>query len=71
MINKVSSIVSKDSKPEFDIGSVVRLKSGGPSMTVLSFDGKTKEYECVWFYEGAPYNTFFPYAVVREAIEDV
>jgi len=32
---------------EFTIGSVVKLNSGGPSMTILSINGET--ITCQWF----------------------
>jgi uncharacterized protein YodC (DUF2158 family) len=39
------------SKNQFDIGDVVRLKSGSPKMTVakLSTDKEKVEYQCQWF----------------------
>lgn len=42
----------------FDKGDVVRLKSGGPTMTVSSrtIDGTTISYACQWF-EGTILNT--------------
>ena len=33
---------------EFEIGDVVVLKSGGPLMTIESFDENNRLY-CVWF----------------------
>lgn len=33
----------------FKIGDVVRLKSGGVSMTITSYDEKDKIYCCKWF----------------------
>lgn len=47
---------------EFKVGDVVRLKSGGPSMTVTKVD--TKDVYCCWFnFERETYeykNQFFP-----------
>ena len=43
---------------EISVGDVVRLKSGGPSMTVegvISGD----VVNCVWFSDERKYNTFF------------
>ncbi len=33
----------------FDIGDVVRLKSGGPKMTILGTDGAPDVFACKWF----------------------
>lgn len=42
----------------FPVGAVVRLKSGGPSMTVLAAaEGRCL---CCWFREGVPKNEDFP-----------
>ena len=30
-------------------GDIVRLKSGGPKMTVLSTDGDAETFACEWF----------------------
>jgi uncharacterized protein YodC (DUF2158 family) len=35
----------------FDLGDTVRLKIGGPLMTILSFSGE--QCCCMWFGEGA------------------
>ena len=37
---------------EFKVGDVVRLKSGGPKMTVDYFDSDTERALCVWFKDG-------------------
>ena len=34
---------------EFKVGDVVRLKSGGPSMTVKDAESSPGTVECVWF----------------------
>jgi len=34
---------------EFKIGDIVRLKSGGPDMTVQRFDVAYAYYTCQWF----------------------
>jgi len=34
---------------KFEDGCVVMLNSGGPTMTVTSFDEKNKSYYCEWF----------------------
>lgn len=33
----------------FNIGDIVRLKSGGPKMTILGIDGDESTYACKWF----------------------
>lgn len=51
---------------EFKVGDVVRLKSGGPQMTIHDFleDGKV---ECAWFDEKKilQYQKFKPELLVR------
>ena len=42
----------KPTMDEFKPGDIVRLKSGGPAMTVESFDKKDSGYLCLWFDEG-------------------
>ncbi len=34
-------------KQNFELGTVVKLKSGGPKMTITSFGDD--EYTCAWF----------------------
>ncbi|WP_409307090.1 YodC family protein [Pseudomonas putida] len=36
-------------KQEFEIGDIVKLKSGGPGMTVQSYDEERGNYTCQWF----------------------
>lgn len=36
---------------KYKIGNVVKLKSGGPEMTVVNFDEKEKLVQCQWFEE--------------------
>jgi len=46
-----------------NIGDVVRLKSGGPKMTVESFRSSDKQVICVWFvgeYDKAYSRLFWP-----------
>ncbi|MGY6251497.1 YodC family protein [Bosea thiooxidans] len=40
--------------PDFNVGDVVRLKSGGPAMTVEQTGGKA--IRCAWF-NGGGYNS--------------
>lgn len=46
---------------EFKVGDVVRLKSGGPSMTVVGFQKTHPSMaSCVWFLSGEElYKEFF------------
>ncbi|WP_342606519.1 YodC family protein [Pantoea agglomerans] len=37
---------------KFENGTVVQLKSGGPSMTVDSYNESEQKYLCEWFQEG-------------------
>lgn len=51
---------------QFKIGDVVRLKSGGPPMTVTS--ATEAHAECHWFLkEGKPSFKRFPQAALEEA----
>lgn len=34
---------------EFEVGDIVRLKSGGPDMTVQRYDVGYEYYRCQWF----------------------
>lgn len=37
-------------KSSFNVGEIVKLKSGGPEMTVRNLiDDKSKNYACQWF----------------------
>lgn len=36
-------------KPEFEIGDIVKLKSGGPDMTVQDYEAAYSRYTCQWF----------------------
>lgn len=53
------------------IGSVVRLVSGGPNMTVddvRSYEGE--KILCVWFQAGKRYESVFKPATLTEAARD-
>jgi uncharacterized protein YodC (DUF2158 family) len=53
----------------FSIGSVVKLTSGGPNMTVddiRSYEGEQKIL-CVWFQAGKRYESVFKPATLTEA----
>ena len=73
-LNPLSGINFKKNKnmketPELKVGDIVKLKSGGPEMTVVNVSGD--KVECVWFnvddedYWRGPINTTLP-AVVLE-----
>lgn len=34
---------------EFEVGNIVKLKSGGPDMTVQRWEGGNEFYVCQWF----------------------
>lgn len=42
----------------FEIGDVVRLKSGGPMMTIV--DKQINNLVCVWFHNGEQGSHIFP-----------
>jgi uncharacterized protein YodC (DUF2158 family) len=60
IVNKMQHV------PVFKVGDVVSIKSGGPTMTVLSFEKKEQEYVCMWFAENVPYNSYFPELVLKK-----
>jgi uncharacterized protein YodC (DUF2158 family) len=41
----------KKEKPKYQVGDIVKLKSGGPSMTVEKTEGS--KIHCVWFSYGS------------------
>lgn len=43
---------------QFKIADIVKLKSGGPPMTIESVNGDGKVY-CVWFVEGEIQSALF------------
>ena len=58
----VFSVMStKKSAPKFELGDVVRLKSGGPSMTIVNAaDNSSASYHCAWFIGGGVQHGSFP-----------
>lgn len=44
---------------QLSIGDVVKLKSGGPNMTVTSAPQGTTAYYCKWFLEGKTHSGRF------------
>jgi uncharacterized protein YodC (DUF2158 family) len=55
----------------FKPGDIVRLKSGGPSMTVESIDKKENGLLCLWFDEGQLEDAVFNDVVLVAAEEPV
>jgi uncharacterized protein YodC (DUF2158 family) len=51
------------------VGDTVRLKSGGPAMTVMD-EEKNGEFWCSWFYEGEVKGRDFPAACLTPAKEE-
>lgn len=54
------------SEASFRVGDVVRLRSGGPAMTVECLRGGGL-VDCVWFSEGHKLTTFFLVATLEPA----
>jgi uncharacterized protein YodC (DUF2158 family) len=46
------------------IGDVVKLKSGGPLMTVLNCGADPDYYDCIWFNGGVVVRFSFSYDVL-------
>lgn len=59
---------------EFKIGDVVRLKSGGPDMTVVSLNENSMTHKgqikCQWFEKNRPQDSIFPSAALEKVDED-
>ena len=54
---------------QFDIADIVKLKSGGPPMTIESVNTEGKVY-CVWFVEGEVQAALFaPETLIRASAE--
>jgi uncharacterized protein YodC (DUF2158 family) len=52
---------------QFKAGDKVRLKSGGPTMTVERFDTLVQQYCCVWFAKDVSKRDLFDAAVLEPA----
>ena len=52
-------------------GDIVRLKSGGPELTVVSLHMDNGTVECSWFEGEALKQAHFPIEAVREYVEFV
>ena len=55
---------------ELKPGHVVRLKSGGPAMTVASVKAENCECFCMWFVDGSPRSSVFPCDTLDRGIVD-
>ncbi len=51
---------TKNDKGSFELGDVVRLKSSGPSMTVVCLPESGQSYHCAWFIVGQVQHGSFP-----------
>ena len=51
----------------FTVGDVVKLKSGGPLMTVLSIDEAAHRVVCQWFDKSEARQAEFPPETLRAA----
>jgi len=55
----------------FKVGQVVKLKSGGPKMTVTSGpNGDAKSYNATWFAGSKNERASFPESALEEAKEE-
>ena len=56
--------VGSDVTPQFERGDLVRLRSGGPAMTVSAIKGA--QVECVWTDDtGQPNDATFPVIILQ------
>jgi uncharacterized protein YodC (DUF2158 family) len=55
----------------FNVGQIVKLKSGGPKMTIASSPrGDRKHYTCEWFAGSTNKSSSYPEAVLELAPEE-
>lgn len=55
---------------DFKVGDVVRLRSGGPEMTVTATNlGESKNLRCEWFESGSVKISTFPAAALEKAAD--
>ncbi len=52
------------------IGDKVRLNSGGPIMTVISFDAYTSYVKCCWFNNNNDYRTEVFHSITIQYSDD-
>ncbi len=55
---------------EFEVGDVVRLKSGGPKMTIQSFRAPHEDYFCKWFAGKKMKSGYFDKATFKKVKEE-
>ena len=54
----------------FQVADIVKLKSGGPPMTIESVNGADGKVYCVWFVEGEIQAALFtPETLIRASAE--
>ena len=54
----------------FKVGEVVRLKSGGPKMTVMQLGTSGLGYQCQWFSGSKLSTGFFPEENLELVVEE-
>jgi uncharacterized protein YodC (DUF2158 family) len=52
---------------QFKIGDIVRLKTGGPEMTVEAVDLRTADVQCTWLTDNLLHRSRFKSLAVRDA----
>jgi uncharacterized protein YodC (DUF2158 family) len=56
---------------ELKIGSLVRLKSGGPTMTIVDIpDNLEGMVVCAWIWNGEPKQATYPERALEDVSED-
>jgi len=58
------------SNQEFKTGDTVQLKSGGPIMTIVKYDGDIREFRCSWFAGDKVEYGYFPPDSLQRYIYD-
>ncbi len=53
-----------DKMEEFKVGDVVRLKSGGPLMTIESI--KDEDLNCIWFVNNEVRSNYFSKLIIEK-----
>jgi len=53
----------------FKVGDVVRLKTGGPEMTVEAVEARSPDVICTWFAENAPRHGRFKALLLQKVVE--
>jgi uncharacterized protein YodC (DUF2158 family) len=63
-------MVKRCGEAEMEIGDVVHLKSGGPTMTVEVITKETAVIRCVWFDNAELKRGIFPAATLKQAHDE-